>query len=340
MLTKDFSYDLPADLIAQRPLQQRSASRMLVLDEQSGLQDQCFEDFKQYLSAGDLIVVNNTRVMAARLYGQKETGGRVEILIERILNDSLAIAQIRASKSPKSGSSITLEHEAKITVRARKNSMFELQLEQGDWGALLQRQGHMPLPPYIERDDDSDDESRYQTVFARHFGAVAAPTAGLHFDEATMKDLKSAGIDIAEVTLHVGAGTYQPVRTERIEDHEMHAEWIEVTASVCQQIETCKQRGGKVVAVGTTSLRALESAAHEGKLAPFTGDTRLFVSPGYKFNVVDILLTNFHLPESSLMMLVTAFGGYERVMQAYRHAVQTRYRFFSYGDAMLIQRSA
>jgi len=339
MLTKDFSYDLPADLIAQRPLQQRSASRMLVLDEQSGLQDQRFEDFKQYLSEGDLIVVNNTRVMAARLYGQKETGGRVEILIERILNDSLAIAQIRASKSPKPGSSITLEHEAKLTVRARKNSMFELQLDQGDWGALLQRQGHMPLPPYIEREDDSDDESRYQTVFARHFGAVAAPTAGLHFDEAYMKDLKSAGIDIAEVTLHVGAGTYQPVRTERIEDHEMHAEWIKVTASVCQQIETCKRRGGKVLAVGTTSLRALESAAREGKLVPYSGDTRLFVSPGYKFNVVDGLLTNFHLPESSLMMLVTAFGGYERVMQAYRHAVRARYRFFSYGDAMLIQRS-
>ncbi len=339
MLTKDFSYDLPADLIAQRPLQQRSASRMLVLDEQSGLQDQRFEDFKQYLSEGDLIVVNNTRVMAARLYGQKETGGRVEILIERILNDSLAIAQIRASKSPKPGSSIKLEHEAKLTVRARKNSMFELQLDQGDWGALLQRQGHMPLPPYIEREDDSDDESRYQTVFARHFGAVAAPTAGLHFDEAYMKDLKSAGIDIAEVTLHVGAGTYQPVRTERIEDHEMHAEWIKVTASVCQQIETCKRRGGKVLAVGTTSLRALESAAREGKLVPYSGDTRLFVSPGYKFNVVDGLLTNFHLPESSLMMLVTAFGGYERVMQAYRHAVRARYRFFSYGDAMLIQRS-
>lgn len=340
MLTKDFSYDLPADLIAQRPLQQRSASRMLVLDEQSGLQDQRFEDFKQHLSSGDLLVVNNTRVMAARLYGQKETGGRVEILIERILNDSLAIAQIRASKSPKPGSSITLEDEAKLTVSGRKNSMFELKLAEGDWATLLRKQGHMPLPPYIERDDDSDDEARYQTVFARHFGAVAAPTAGLHFDEAYMKDLKSAGIDIAEVTLHVGAGTYQPVRTERIEDHQMHAEWIEVTASVCQQIETCKRQGGKVVAVGTTSLRALESAARDGKLAPFTGDTRLFVSPGYTFNVVDILLTNFHLPESSLMMLVTAFGGYERVMQAYRHAVQARYRFFSYGDAMLIQRSA
>jgi len=340
MLTKDFSYELPADLIAQRPLQQRSASRMLVLDGQGGLQDQHFEDFKQYLSAGDLLVVNNTRVMAARLYGKKETGGRVEILIERVLNDSLAIAQIRASKSPKPGSSIKLEHEAKLTVRARKNSMFELKLAEGDWGTLLQRQGHMPLPPYIEREDDSDDESRYQTVYARHTGAVAAPTAGLHFDEATMEDLKSAGIGIAEVTLHVGAGTYQPVRTERIEDHEMHAEWIEVSASVCQQIETCKRHGGMVVAVGTTSLRVLESAAREGKLEPYSGDTRLFVSPGYKFNVVDILLTNFHLPESSLMMLVTAFGGYERVMQAYRHAVQARYRFFSYGDAMLIQRSA
>ena len=339
MLTKDFSYDLPADLIAQRPLAQRSASRMLVLDGQGGLQDRQFQDFKQHLSAGDLLVINNTRVMAARLYGQKETGGRVEILVERILDNSLAIAQIRASKAPKPGSSIELEHATKLTVRARRNSMFELELVDGNWLDLLQKQGHIPLPPYIERDDDSVDESRYQTVFAKHMGAVAAPTAGLHFDAATMDDLKSAGIETAEVTLHVGAGTYQPVRVERIEDHEMHAEWIEVTESVCQQVTRCKRQGGKVVAVGTTSLRALESAARNGTLAPFTGDTRLFVSPGYTFNVVDTLLTNFHLPESSLMMLVTAFGGYENVMEAYRHAVQAQYRFFSYGDAMLIQRS-
>jgi len=340
MLTKDFNYDLPADLIAQRPLAQRSASRMLVLDGQGGLQDRQFQDFKQHLSAGDLLVINNTRVMAARLYGQKETGGRVEILVERILDNSLAIAQIRASKAPKPGSSIELEHATKLTVRARRNSMFELELVDGNWLDLLQKQGHIPLPPYIERDDDSVDESRYQTVFAKHMGAVAAPTAGLHFDAATMDDLKSAGIETAEVTLHVGAGTYQPVRAEHIEDHEMHAEWIEVTESVCQQVARCKRQGGKVVAVGTTSLRALESAVCNGKLAPFTGDTRLFVRPGYTFNVVDTLLTNFHLPESSLMMLVTAFGGYEHVMAAYRHAVQARYRFFSYGDAMLIQRSA
>jgi S-adenosylmethionine:tRNA ribosyltransferase-isomerase len=289
---------------------------------------------------GDLLVINNTRVMAARLYGQKETGGRVEILVERILDNTQAIAQVRASKAPKPGSFITLENEVKLTVRARRSSMFELELENGNWLELLQKQGHIPLPPYIERDDDSADESRYQTVFAKHMGAVAAPTAGLHFDTATMDDLKSAGIETAEVTLHVGAGTYQPVRAEHIEDHEMHAEWIEVTESVCQQVARCKRQGGKVVAVGTTSLRALESAVCNGKLAPFTGDTRLFVRPGYTFNVVDTLLTNFHLPESSLMMLVTAFGGYEHVMAAYRHAVQARYRFFSYGDAMLIQRSA
>jgi len=340
MLTKDFSYDLPADLIAQRPLRQRSASRMLVLDALGELRDQYFQDFRQHLSAGDLLVVNNTRVMAARLYGQKETGGRVEILIERIFDDSRAIAQICASKAPKPGSSIRLGHAVKLTVRARRKSMFELELKEGDWSALLQRQGHMPLPPYIQREDDADDESRYQTVYARRSGAVAAPTAGLHFDEAYMKGLKSAGIDIVEVTLHVGAGTYQPVRTERIEEHEMHSEWIEVTEFLCQQVERCKRQGGKVVAVGTTSLRALESAARDGKLAPFSGDTRLFVRPGFTFNVVDMLLTNFHLPESSLMMLVTAFGGYERVMAAYRHAVQARYRFFSYGDAMLIQRPA
>ena len=340
MLTKDFNYDLPADLIAQRPLAQRSTSRMLVLDGQGGLQDRQFQDFKPHLSVGDLLVINNTRVMAARLYGQKETGGRVEILVERILDNTQAIAQVRASKAPKPGSFITLENEVKLTVRARRSSMFELELENGNWLELLQKQGHIPLPPYIERDDDSADESRYQTVFAKHMGAVAAPTAGLHFDTATMDDLKSAGIKVAEVTLHVGAGTYQPVRAEHIEDHEMHAEWIEVTESVCQQVARCKRQGGKVVAVGTTSLRALESAVSNGKLVPFTGDTRLFVSPGYTFNVVDTLLTNFHLPESSLMMLVTAFGGYEHVMAAYRHAVQARYRFFSYGDAMLIQRSA
>jgi len=339
MLTKDFSYHLPADLIAQRPLQQRSASRMLVLDGQGGWQDQKFQNFKQHLSAGDLLVVNNTRVMAARLYGQKETGGRVEVLVERILDNARAIAQIRASKAPKPGSFIKLENEAKLTVRARRNAMFELELEDGDWLELLQKQGHIPLPPYIERDDDLADKSRYQTVFAKHMGAVAAPTAGLHFDVATMDDLKSAGIETAEVTLHVGAGTYQPVRVERIEDHEMHAEWTDVSESVCEQVARCKRQGGKVIAVGTTSLRALESAARNGKLAPFSGDTRLFVSPGYTFNVVDTLLTNFHLPESSLMMLVTAFGGYENVMEAYRHAVQAQYRFFSYGDAMLIQRS-
>ncbi len=339
MLTKDFNYDLPADLIAQRPLAQRSTSRMLALDGQGGLQNRQFQNFKQHLSVGDVLVINNTRVMAARLYGQKETGGRVEVLVERILDNVRAIAQVRASKAPKPGSSITLENEVKLTVRARRSSMFELELGNGHWLELLQKQGHIPLPPYIERDDDSADESRYQTVFAKHIGAVAAPTAGLHFDAATMDDLKSAGIEVAEVTLHVGAGTYQPVRAERIEDHEMHAEWIEVTESVCQQVARCQRQGGKVVAVGTTSLRALESAARNGKLAPFTGDTRLFVSPGYTFNVVDTLLTNFHLPESSLMMLVAAFGGYEHVMAAYRHAVQARYRFFSYGDAMLIQRS-
>ncbi len=338
MLTKDFSYDLPEHLIAQRPLPQRCASRMLVLDGKGHLQDQYFPDLKHYLSPGDLLVVNNTRVMAARLYGQKETGGHVEILVERILDDALAIAQIRASKAPKPGSHIMLKYGSRLTVRMREKSMYELELEEGSWVRLLQSQGHIPLPPYIQRNDDCEDESRYQTVFARHTGAVAAPTAGLHFDEAFMEVLKSAGIGIAEVTLHVGAGTYQPVRATYIKDHQMHAEWVEVTKPVCHQIEACKQRGGKVIAVGTTSLRALESAAHDGQLKPFSGDTRLFIRPGYRFHVVDTLLTNFHLPESSLMMLVAAFGGFEPVMKAYRHAVQSRYRFFSYGDAMLIQR--
>jgi S-adenosylmethionine:tRNA ribosyltransferase-isomerase len=339
MYTKDFSYELPDVLIAQRPLEQRLASRMLVLDGACGLQDQYFADLKKYLSSDDLLVVNNTRVMAARLYGRKETGGQVEILVEKILNDSRAIAQVRASKSPRQGSIIQVGKQVKLTVCGRQHSMFELKLSVGNWGALLQAHGHIPLPPYIRRDDEAEDESRYQTVYAKHSGAVAAPTAGLHFDATYMKALSSSGVDIAEVTLHVGAGTYQPVRVERIEDHEMHAEWVEVSESVCRQVEACQRRGGRVIAVGTTSLRALESAARGGVLVPFRGDTRLFISPGYRFQVVDALLTNFHLPESSLMMLVTAFGGYEQVMAAYRHAVQARYRFFSYGDAMFIQRA-
>ena len=339
MYTKDFSYELPDALIAQRPLEQRLSSRMLVLDGGGGLQDQYFADLKKYLSPDDLLIVNNTRVIAARLYGRKETGGRVEILVEKILNNSLAIAQVRASKSPRQGSVIQVGAQVKLTVCGRQHSMFELKLEAGNWEALLQAYGHIPLPPYIHRSDEAEDESRYQTVYAKHAGAVAAPTAGLHFDTAYMKALSSSGVNIAEVTLHVGAGTYQPVRVERIKDHKMHAEWVEVSESVCQQIEACQQRGGKVVAVGTTSLRALESAVKGGVLAPFSGDTRLFISPGYTFQVVDALLTNFHLPESSLMMLVTAFGGYERVMAAYRHAVLARYRFFSYGDAMFIQRA-
>jgi len=339
MYTKDFSYELPDVLIAQRPLEQRLASRMLVLDGAYGLQDQYFADLKKYLSSDDLLIVNNTRVMAARLYGRKETGGQVEILVEKILNDSRAIVQVRASKSPRQGSVIQVGKQVRLTVCGRQHSMFELKLDVGSWGALLQAHGHIPLPPYIRRDDEAEDESRYQTVYAKHSGAVAAPTAGLHFDATYMKELSSSGVDIAEVTLHVGAGTYQPVRVERIEDHEMHAEWVEISESVCRQVEACQRRGGRVVAVGTTSLRALESAAREGVLVPFSGDTRLFISPGYRFQVVDALLTNFHLPESSLMMLVTAFGGYEQVMAAYRHAVQARYRFFSYGDAMFIQRA-
>lgn len=336
--TKDFSYDLPAALIAQRPLEHRSASRMLVLDGEGGLRDQQFPDLKQYLSSGDLLVLNNTRVMAARLFGQKQTGGRVEILVERILNSSRALVQIRASKPPTPGSIIRLENDVTLITGGRKKNLFELELVKGDWDALLQSQGHVPLPPYIQRKDDADDGSRYQTVYARHSGAVAAPTAGLHFDEACLRDLQSGGVEIAEVTLHVGAGTFQPVRAECIEDHEMHAEWIEVSVAVCRQIAACKRQGGRVVAVGTTSLRALETAARDGQVAPFCGDTRLFISPGYQFHVADALLTNFHLPESSLMMLVTAFGGYEPVMAAYRHAVREQYRFFSYGDAMLIQR--
>jgi len=341
MRLSDFDYELPDELIAQHPAEQRSLSRMLHVDGANGeIVDRQFLDLPLLLRAGDLLVFNNTRVMAARLHGQKESGGKVEILIERVIEPTRCLAHVRASKSPKVGSKLLVE-DAQIAMVARHDNLFELLLESaGDFYQLMESHGHMPLPPYIERDDGADDEERYQTVFAKEMGAVAAPTAGLHFDDAMLNTLSEMGVDQAEVTLHVGAGTFQPVKTENLDEHIMHSEWLSVSEETVQKIKACKARGGRVVAVGTTSVRSLETAAKEGELKPYQGDTRLFIRPGYQFQVVDLLLTNFHLPQSTLLMLVSAFAGYENIMRAYRHAVEQRYRFFSYGDAMLLERAA
>lgn len=340
MQLSDFQFDLPAELIAQSPLEGRADSRLLHLSSDGGLHDRQFRDVIDLLQPGDLLVVNNTRVIAARLFGQKETGGKVEILIERILDETSLLAHIRSSKSPKPGTRIRIEGGAEFEMLEREGSLFHLRLtEETSIWPILEAHGHMPLPPYIDREDQPRDRQRYQTVFASKRGAVAAPTAGLHFDEETLKALEAKGVERAYVTLHVGAGTFQPVRVENIEKHVMHAEYVEVSQEVCDQVKACRERGGRVVAVGTTSVRSLETAAQGGELRPYQGDTRLFITPGFPFQVVDVLITNFHLSESTLLMLVSAFGGYEAVMKAYRHAVDQKYRFFSYGDAMLIERA-
>jgi S-adenosylmethionine:tRNA ribosyltransferase-isomerase len=333
----DFHFDLPADLIAQQPLVRRSDSRLLHLARAGGqTTDRSFRDLAGLLREGDLLVFNNTRVIPARLFGRKETGGQLEILLERITSERDCIAQVRASKAPKPGSLIFLEDDSRVEVTGREGSFFNLRLLDGVLGELLGRLGHMPLPPYIERADTEHDRERYQTVYARHPGAVAAPTAGLHFDDAILAELESAGIERVEVTLHVGAGTFQPVRCDRIEDHQMHAEWLEVSTGVCEAVERTRALGGRVIAVGTTAVRSLETAAASGGLAPYCGDSRIFIYPGYRFRVIDGLVTNFHLPESTLLMLVCALAGREATLAAYRHAVNERYRFFSYGDAMLV----
>ena len=336
MRLSDFDYELPEELIAQQPAPERSASRLLQLDC-DGLSDRLFTDFPELLQPGDLLVFNNTRVMPARLFGSKASGGRVEVLVERVLAPDRVLAHVRASKSPKPGSTLAVGAQM-LEVVDRRDGLFELVLPGGDIHALMAGHGHMPLPPYIQREDGAVDQERYQTVYARKAGAVAAPTAGLHFDEAILEALKARGIETAEVTLHVGAGTFQPVRSEDLDGHVMHSEWLQVSEQVCEQVAATRHRGGQVVAVGTTSVRSLETAAQSGELRPYEGDTRLFIRPGYQFHVVDRLLTNFHLPKSTLLMLVSAFAGYERVMAAYRHAVAQRYRFFSYGDAMLLQK--
>ena len=336
MLRTDFDYDLPPELIAQRPLASRSAARLLALDGTGGLADRAVRDLVELVRPGDLLVMNDTRVVPARLYAHKETGGRVEILIERITAPTQAMVHLRASKSPQPGSRLHLAEGVAIQV-LEKTPLGLYAIETCD-GVLLTRvleaHGHVPLPPYITRADDAEDRERYQTVFARRPGAVAAPTAGLHFDEALLAAVTARGVSQAFVTLHVGAGTFQPVRVVQVEAHEMHAEWLEVSPETVARVEATRRRGGRVIAVGTTAVRALETAARNGTLAPYTGDTRLFIYPGYNFRVVDCLLTNFHLPQSTLLMLVATFGGYAAVMAAYRHAVAAGYRFFSYGDAM------
>lgn len=338
MRVSDFDYELPRELIAQAPLGERSASRLLTLDGASGeVSDREFSDLPDLLRAGDLLVFNDTRVIPARLFGHKASGGKLELLVERVLDEHRVLGHLRASKSPKPGSIIVLEGAGEAEVLERHDDLFELRfLCDSSVSDLLERHGHVPLPPYIERADGLDDRERYQTVYASRPGAVAAPTAGLHFDARVLERLRERGVEQAFVTLHVGAGTFQPVRVSDVRDHRMHAERVEVPESVCQAVAACREREGRVIAVGTTSVRSLEAAAEEGELLPFSGETDLFITPGYRFRVVDALITNFHLPESTLLMLVCAFGGHEQVLRAYRHAVEQRYRFFSYGDAMFL----
>jgi len=341
----DFSYELPPELIAQRPLAERTASRLLVLDGASGaLIDRRFTDLGALLRAGDLLVVNDTRVIPARLLARKPTGGQVEVLIERPLDAERALAHLRASKATRPGTLLEVLDAAgmpggALEVAGRDGELFEVRSPGEPLDALLERCGHVPLPPYLARADDAADRERYQTVFARERGAVAAPTAGLHFDAATLAALQAQGVERASVTLHVGAGTFQPVRVDDLGQHRMHAERVTVPAAAVAAIARCRARGGRVVAVGTTVVRSLETAALEsgdGGLAPFAGDSRLFITPGFRFRVVDALVTNFHLPESTLIMLVAAFAGHGPTLAAYRHAVAERYRFFSYGDAMFV----
>ncbi len=333
----DFDFDLPQELIAQMPLPERSASRLLEVDGDR-LRDRSFTDLVGLLQPGDLLVFNDTRVLKARLFGVKETGGKVEVLVERVLDERTVLAQVRASKSPPPGTVIRLEDAFEVTVGERAGEFFTLCFP-SEALPLIDAWGRLPLPPYIEHAAGAFDEQRYQTVYAKTPGAVAAPTAGLHFDQALLDALQAAGIGIAYVTLHVGAGTFQPVRTENLAEHKMHREWYTISPETAAAVKATQAAGRRVVAVGTTSMRALESASQSGPLQAGSAETELFITPGYRFRTVDRLITNFHLPKSTLLMLVSAFAGFERMRAAYRHAIEQRYRFFSYGDAMLLTRS-
>ncbi|MDW1825991.1 tRNA preQ1(34) S-adenosylmethionine ribosyltransferase-isomerase QueA [Vibrio sp. Vb0937] len=347
MQVSDFHFDLPDELIARYPQLERTASRLLQMDGNTGeLIDGTFTDVLGQVQPGDLVVFNNTRVIPARLFGRKESGGKLEVLVERMLDEKSILAHVRCSKSPKPGTTIIVgeNDEYSAEMVARHDALFELKFSSDKTVLeILEEIGHMPLPPYIDRPDEDADKERYQTVYNQKPGAVAAPTAGLHFDDVLLEKIKAKGAEFAYVTLHVGAGTFQPVKVENINDHHMHAEYVEVPQEVVDAIKATKARGGRIIAVGTTSVRSLESAAQDAlqkgtELAPFFGDTEIFIFPGYEYQLVDCLITNFHLPESTLIMLVSAFAGYENTMNAYKHAVENKYRFFSYGDSMFIKK--
>ena len=333
MRITDFDYELPPELIARYPAADRRGSRLLSVTD--GIHDLGFAELPSLLRAGDLLVFNDTRVIKARLVAQKETGGRAEILVERIESDRVALTHIRASKSPKPGGRLLIEGGAEAVVVARDDDLFLLEFS-ADLLPYLEKYGEVPLPPYLEREADESDIERYQTVYAKDPGAVAAPTAGLHFDDAMLEETLAAGARHVHVTLHVGAGTFQSLREEHIEQNRLHSERVEVTQGVCDAVAETRAGGGRVIAVGTTSVRALECASVKGELRPFDGETDLFILPGYEFRSVDAMITNFHLPQSSLLMLVASFAGKERILDAYRHAVREKYRFFSYGDAMFL----
>lgn len=340
MLTSDFDFDLPEELIAQFPAGQRTDSRLLCLDGNSGaIADACFRDIVDRIHPGDLLVFNNTKVIKARLPGEKDSGGKVEVLVERIIDQHRILAHVKASHAPKAGGRLRLAGAFEATVLGRHDDLFELYFNSDDGVLeLLDRHGKLPLPPYITHSPDASDEERYQTVYASQPGAVAAPTAGLHFDEALLQALAERGVRSAFVTLHIGAGTFQPVRTEQVAEHVMHSEWYQIPEETVAAVKATQLAGGKVTAVGSTAMRALESAAQGSELLAGSGDTDIFITPGYRFRIVDRLLTNFHLPRSTLVMLVSAFAGTANIQRAYRHAVARRYRFFSYGDAMLLER--
>ena len=346
MKVSQFSFDLPPHLIARYPQPERSASRLLTLNGNDGvLTDGQFIDVLDKVNAGDLMIFNDTRVIPARVFGQKESGGKLEVLVERMIDEHTVLAHVRCSKSPKPGSKIILDGDIYVTMVARHESLFELRFNDArNVLDILENIGHMPLPPYIDRPDEDSDKERYQTVYNKNPGAVAAPTAGLHFDDAMMEKLKDKGVKIAFVTLHVGAGTFQPVKVETLDEHIMHKEYIEVSQEVSDKVIATKAAGKRVITVGSTSMRSLESAAmkaldNDQLIAPFNGDSDIFIYPGYEFKVVDAMITNFHLPESTLIMLISAFAGYDNVMNAYHHAIENEYRFFSYGDAMFIEKT-
>ena len=346
MQLSDFDFDLPDELIAKYPSRERSASRLLHLQRESGTESHLqFTDILQLLDDQDLMIFNDTRVIPARLYGRKSSGGKVEILIERMLDHTTVIAQVRSSKAPKAGASIHLENgrldngsadAVTVQIVGRQGEFFRIEFPEPGASAILDRMGQVPLPPYIDRLSEELDQERYQTIYARHDGAVAAPTAGLHFDQGLMDRIDAKGIDRDFVTLHVGAGTFQPVRVQEIQDHQMHSEHARIPKVVCEKIAACRRRNGRVVAVGTTSVRCLETASSGGEIEPFEGETDLFIHPGYEFNCVDALLTNFHVPGSTLIMLASAFAGIDNLKSAYQSAIAEGYRFFSYGDAMFI----